>query len=82
MILTREAYAAVIDRHHAAEKARLLARFDVGAAQHEKPLDLLDGRDWTRERQEELDDAKAYEIFEREARYARDRITYCRPRSE
>lgn len=63
-LLTREKYAAAIDRYHAKEKERLLTRFDVGQ-KHYGDL-ILDGdRDWMKERQEELDDARAYEIFER-----------------
>lgn len=63
-ILTRAKYAEAIDRHHAKEKERLLARFDVGQ-KHYGDL-VLDGeRDWMKERQEEMDDARAYEIFER-----------------
>jgi transcription-repair coupling factor (superfamily II helicase) len=67
MILTRELYAAAIDRYHAAEKARLLSRYDLGAKEH-GDLELLGTRDWEEERRQELDDARAYEIFAIEAR--------------
>lgn len=62
-VLTREQYAEAIDAYHERRKARLLFRFDVGHRQYGR-LDLDGGRDWAKERQAELDDATAYEIFE------------------
>lgn len=62
MILTKEDYAAIIDRHHAAEKRRLLARFDAGAKKY-GVLDL-DSKNWVREAREESDDRLAYLLFE------------------
>lgn len=62
--ITRGKFAAAVDRFHAKERQRLLARFDVGQKRYGDLV--LDGkRDWIKERQEELDDARSYEIFER-----------------
>ena len=66
-VLTRSQYAEAIDRHQAAEKAELLARYDMAAPQY-GPL-CLNGcgrKSWPVERRMELRDAKAYEIFEEE----------------
>ena len=62
-ILTKQGYSEAIDRYQSWQKARLLVRFDVGQKKY-GPLAVDGDRDWITERQEEVDDATAYEIFE------------------
>lgn len=64
-LLTREQYATLIDEHHAAQKARLLSRYDKGNKTYGGAPDL-DSRDWIVEQREESDDRLAYGLFEKE----------------